>query len=429
MRNKVRELQRALYRAAKTDRGRCFHSLFDKVWRSDVLWEAWRRVKSNHGAPGNDRVRIEDIVAYGEVHYLRELQEELRVRRYRASSIRRVYLRKPGGGRRPLGIPCVRDRIVQRAVVIVLEPILEARFQDCTFGFRPRRSARDCSVRVRKYLNFGWDWAIDVDLRAYFDTIPQGRLLEELRRQVADQNIHKMVRAWLRAKVVDRGEVYKPSEGTPQGGVISPLLSNLYLDQFDQFWYRGAKGERGRYGTVVVRYADDILLLARQEDRRIWEEARGQLEGMGLSVNEEKTRFAHAKEGFDFLGYHFVRGWSWAKQKPATYIVPTHKARKRVWEKIRWHTDKRRYQNLPIEWVVKQINPILVGWTNYYRHTNSHRVFRLLQAYTNDRLRKALRYRSKKKGVGRYRDLPNGILYRRYGLACVGMGRIRYCTS
>jgi len=276
-------------------------------------------------------------------------------------------------------------------------------------------------------MNFGHNWVINVDLSSYFDTIPHGPLMELVARYVGDGNILKLIKGWLRAKVVDRGEVFTPKEGSPQGGVISPLLSNLYLHQFDSEWHR--RGNQHRLQAVVTRYGDDILIQAPKEEMKIWEEAKGILTGLGLKVNEEKTHIGHARGGFDYLGFHFVRGYCKRRGREATYIVPTQKSRKRVWEKVRWYTDKRRYQNLPMEWIVGKLNPVLLGWTQYYRHTNSSRVFRMLQSYTNDRIRKATRYRRKKKGIGRYRDLPNGILYKRYGLACIGVGRIEYCWS
>jgi len=401
--------------------------LYDKVYRSDVLWEAWKQVKRNKGAPGNDGETIEQIVERGEVEYLRELQEELREKRYRAKSIRRVYIPKGDGMLRPLGIPRIRCRVVQAAVRIVLEPILEAHFHECSFGFRPKRSAKDASNRIRKYMNFGHNWVINVDLSSYFDTIPHDRLMEVLARYVRDGNILKLIRGWLRAKVVDKGEAITPEAGSPQGGVISPLLSNVYLHQFDNEWHR--RGNQRRLRAVVTRYADDILIQAPKEEKKIWEETKGILTGLGLTVNKEKTHFGHARDGFDYLGFHFVRGYSKRRGKEATYLVPAHKSRKRVWEKVRWYTDKRRYQNLPMEWIVGKLNPVLLGWTQYYRHTNSSRVFGMLQSYTNDRIRKAIRYRRKKKGAGRYRDLPNSILYKQHGLVCIGMGRIEYCWS
>lgn len=274
-------------------------------------------------------------------------------------------------------------------------------------------------------MNFGYNWVINVDLSSYFDTIPHDRLMRLLSKYVADGNILKLIKGWLKAKIVDKGEVITPEEGSPQGNVISPLLSNLYLHQFDQEWYK--RDNHHRFRAISTRYADNILLQAPREDWGIWEEAKGILIEIGLTVNEEKTHVGHAREGFDYLGFRFLRGYSRKKRKEATYIIPAHGSRKRVWEKIRWYTDKRRFQNLPIEWMVKKLNPILLGWTEYFRHTNSSRVFQKLQSYTNERIRKALRYRSKKKGIGRYRGLPNSILYKRYKLACVGMGRIEYC--
>ena len=429
MRNKVRELQRSLYRAAKANPERCFHSLYDKVYRSDVLWEAWKRVKSNQGAPGNDGVSIKMVEEYGEIRYLKELQQELREKRYRVKSIRRVYIPKPNGQKRPLGIPFVRERIVQTAVKIVLEPIAEARFLDCSYGFRPKRSTWDATKRVWKYLNFGSTQVLKVDLRSYFDTIPHDRLMNLIRRNVADENILKMVKAWLKAKVVDHGEVFNPEEGSPQGGVVSPTLSNWYLHQFDKEWHRRNNHRRWRYDAALTRYADDVLLQAPKEDLRILDEAKEILEGLGLTINMEKTRFQNAREGFDYLGYHFIRDYSARHHKDVTHVIPTKESKKRVWGKINWYTDKRRYQNLPVAWIVEHINPILLGWTNYYSHTHSHLIFKQLQTYTNNRIRKALRYRVKKGGVGRYRELPNEILYRRYGLTCIGMNRIQYDWS
>jgi group II intron reverse transcriptase/maturase len=312
---------------------------------------------------------------------------------------------------------------------MVLEPIAEAKFLDCSYGFRPKRSTRGASKQVWKYLNFGCTQVIQVDLQAYFDTIPHDRLMDLIRRYVADKNILKMLKAWLKAKVVDRGEIIQPEEGSPQGGVVSPLLSNWYLHQFDEEWHKRNNHRKWRYDAVLTRYCDDILIQVPREDPRIWKEAKEILEGLGLGINLDKTQFRDAREGFDYLGYHFVRDYSSRHHKDVTHVIPTQESKKRVWDKIRWYTDKRRYQNLPAAWIVKHINPILMGWTNYYSHTHSHRVFRQLQTYTNDRLRKTLRYRSKKGGVGKYRALPNKVLYGRYGLACIEMNRIHYCWS
>jgi len=429
MKNKVQELQQNLYRAAKMNPERCFHSLYDKVYRSDVLWEAWKCVKGNKGAPGNDGETIKDIIEQSEVTYLRELQKELKEKRYRARSIRRGYIPKGDGRLRPLGIPRVRCRIVQAALKIVLEPVLEAHFHEVSFGYRPHRSAKDASERIYKYMNFGCNWVIRVDLKSYFDTIPHERLLKLVEKYTCDGNILKLIKGWLKAKVVDKKEVFQPQQGSPQGSVVSPLLSNLYLHQFDEEWHRRGNHYRWRYDAKVTRYADDILIQTSKKNTQIWKEAKDILTGIGLEVNEEKTQFVHARDGFDYLGFHFDRGYSKRSRKEVTYIVPTHKSRKRVWQKVRCYTNKRKYHNLPIEWMVTKLNPVLLGWTQYYRHANSSRVFQMLQSYTNKRIQKALRYRRKEKGVGRYRELPNRILYQRYGLVCIGMGLIKYRSS
>jgi len=221
------------------------------------------------GAAGNDGETVEDIVEKGEVKYLRDLQKQLKEKRYRPKSIRRVYIPKANGKLRPLGIPRVRCRIVQAAVKIVLEPFLEAHFHEVSFGFRPGRSTKDASSRVRKYMNFGYNWVINVELESYFDTIPHERLLELVEKFTCDGNILKLIKGWLKAKVVDREEILQPEQGSPQGGVVSPLLSNLYLHQFDEEWHRRNNHRYWRYDAEVTRYADDILIQTPEKNMQI----------------------------------------------------------------------------------------------------------------------------------------------------------------
>ena len=235
--DQTRELQRTLYCAAKQSTTRRFHALFDKVCRWDILQRAWQQVKANGGAPGVDGETLEDIERQGVDNVLRDLQAQLRTKRYRPLPVRRTYIPKPGKTeKRGLGIPRIRDRIVQAAAKIVLEPIFEADFCDCSYGFRPKRSAHDAEERIRQLANEGRDWVVDADIRAYFDSIDQEKLLAKVRQRVSDRRILKLLRKWLKAGVMEEGELRRETTGTPQGGVISPLLANIYLHSLDREW-------------------------------------------------------------------------------------------------------------------------------------------------------------------------------------------------
>jgi len=303
--NKVRVLQRGLYRAAKAQKERRFGVLYDKVYRDDILWLAWVKVQAKKGSAGVDGQTIRDIEEAGVGQFIEELAEELREKRYRPNRIQRKYIPKPGKSeKRPLGIPVIKDRVVQAAVKIVIEPIFEADFQPCSYGFRPKRDTHQAIEAVAKYVNYGCAEVIDADLKGYFDSIPQGKLMEVIARRISDKWILRLIRWWLKAGVMEDGCVTYSDTGVPQGGVISPLLANIYLNELDRRWT-----ERGynsiRYEAHLVRYADDMVILCRKEIGRYYAEFKQEIERLGLELNEAKTRVVDAREGFDFLGMRF----------------------------------------------------------------------------------------------------------------------------
>src|SRR3954452_19745412 len=301
----VRDLQHALYRAAKADPGRRFHALNDKVSRRDVLWRAWAAVRANNGAPGIDRTTLADVEEYGVVRLLDELAGDLKAGRWRPLPARRVLIPKPGSiERRPLSIPTVRDRVVQAAMKIVLEPIFEADFLSCSFGFRPKRSAHDALQVLIDESWRGRRWVVETDIANCFEAIPHEKLMQAVQERVCDQAVLKLLRVLLRAGVMADGVVRRSVTGTPQGGVLSPLLANIYLHRLDRAW------DVRRHG-VLVRYADDLVVMCKSRQQA--EDALGCLRvllaDLGLGLKETKTRIVHLEvggEGFDFLGFHHL---------------------------------------------------------------------------------------------------------------------------
>ena len=367
---KVRNLQNRLYLTAKADRKRNFYALYDKIYRKDILEDAWRRVKRNKGAGGVDKVSIDDVKAYGEDRLLCEIAEELRTEKYRCKPVRRTYIPKPDGRKRALGIPTIKDRIVQMAAKIVIEPVFEADFQPCSYGFRPKRSAKQAMDRIFEVADKGGAlWVIDADIRDYFGSINHDKLLLLVKQRITDRRVLKLIKGWLKAGVLENGRYSESTLGAQQGGVISPLLSNIYLNYFDVYWNK-AFGHLGE----LVRYADDFVILCKrlshaEEALRAVKWIMGKLE---LTLHSEKTRLVDmyfGKDSFDFLGFNnrFQRfrnknwQWYWTLQQ-----VPSKKAMKKMRANIKEVFVSPIKLLLSVEEMVKLLNPKIIGMRNYY---------------------------------------------------------------
>jgi len=385
--DKVRELQRTLYRAAKADPGRRFHALHDKVYRSDVLERAWELVRANRGAAGIDKQTIADVEEHGVAKLLDELALDLKDGRWRPLPARRVFIPKPGREElRPLSIPAVRDRVVQAAVKIVIEPIFEADMLECSFGFRPGRSAHDALQVVIDESWRGRRWVAESDIANCFEAIPHEALMSAIEERIVDRHVLKLLRAMVRAGVLENGSVKRTGTGTPQGGVISPVLCNVYLHRLDRQWARRGTG-------VLIRYADDLLVMCRTE-----QEAKSALAALAMILGElelelkhAKTRVVHLREGgdgFDFLGFHhrYVRG-NTARSRHITFLVrwPSRQAMQHARQRVREITARERLP-LPVEDIVQDLNRFLAGWTGYFRYGNSAQFFDKIQLHAVNRL-------------------------------------------
>jgi Retron-type reverse transcriptase len=391
--DKVRHLQRRLYVAAKRSPERRFHALYDRIFRPDVLEEAWRRVRANRGAAGVDRETLADVEAYGTERMLQDLSDALQAGRYHPSPVRRRGIPKPDGGVRPLGIPTVRDRVAQQAAKLVLEPIFEADFLPVSYGYRPKRSATEALEVIRRSFIEGRTWVTEIDIRHFFDSLDHARLNAFVEKRVSDRRVQKLVRKWLTADVMEDGVISQTVSGTPQGGVISPLLANIYLHRLDAAW-----AERG-HGTLA-RYADDAVILCRtQTEAEAALDLVGEiLTGLGLEIHPDKTRIVdlrEGREGFDFLGCHFharVSGRLLERGIRRYYLHrwPSARSMKRVRSRVKELTGRNRNGAKDVRDLISDLNPVLRGWGTYFRTGNAAAKFRQIDWYVVGRLRRFL---------------------------------------
>jgi RNA-directed DNA polymerase len=415
-RDTTRELQRALYRAAKASAARRFHALFDKVSREDILRRAWREVKANAGAAGVDGQTISDVEQRGVDQFLAELAADLKEGNYRPRPVRRVFIPKADGKQRPLGIPTVRDRVVQAAAKVVLEPIFEADFRDCSYGFRPRRSAHQAMGVIRSAVNTGANWVVDADITAFFDQVNSAVLMKLVSRRVNDRRMLKLIRQWLTAGVMVGGEFNPSEDGVPQGSVISPLLANVTLHELDRLWE-----DRCRSLGQLVRYADDLVILCKTEGqaREGLRRVGLVLDRLGLTLHPDKTRVVFVgdgRDGFDFLGFHCHKVESWRRPgRRFLWMWPGRRAMERVRERIKAITAPRPRLLEPLQRLIAELNPVLRGWGVYFRVGNASRQFDLIDSYVSQRL--ALFLSKKARRSGRYwRDRYTSEFFHRVGV-------------
>jgi group II intron reverse transcriptase/maturase len=417
---KIRELQKKLYQKAKQDKGYRFYLLYDKVYRRDILSHAYRLVRANKGAPGVDGITFESIekIEGGVDGYLNQVAEELKGKTYRPMPVRRVYIPKPGGGKRPLGILTIKDRVVQTATKIVIEPIFEADFQENSYGFRPKRDAHQAMDDLSLQLRMGKTQVIDADISKYFDTILHDKLMSLVAKRVVDKNILRLIKLWLKAPVVEEGEDGKKryegnEKGTPQGGVISPLLANIYLNVLDKVWK--IKKVEERWKARLIRYADDCVVPCQGNTERVLKGIRAVLGHLGLSLNEAKTRVVDArKESFNFLGFTIQVRKSIKTGKRFSFIRPSKEALAEIKAEIKALTC-RKTLHLPKEVVIKKLNEIVRGWAGYFYYGNCSRDLSVLKVFLDERVHIYLRRKHAKKSRG-YKTYPYQYLYKTLGL-------------
>jgi RNA-directed DNA polymerase len=426
---KIRILQRKLYRKAKEEPDYRFYQLYDKIYREDILIYAYAQVKANQGAPGVDGEDFEEIEAQGLAEWLRGIIQELRAKTYRPQPVKRVWIEKPGGGQRPLGIPSIRDRVVQTAAKVVLEPIFEADLEPDAYGYRPKRSAKNAVQEVHKLIKAGYSDVVDADLSKYFDTIPHEELMKSVARRIVDRNTLHLIKMWLKVPVEERDENGKrritggrnSQCGTPQGGIVSPLLANLYMNRFLKYWRITGKGEL--WQARIITYADDFVILSRGHAKEALEWTRCVMQRLELTLNEAKTSIKDARrEKFDFLGYSFGPHCYRKKGKWYRGASPSKKSQQRVKGKV----DEVLKTNLTSPWdeIRTRLNQTLRGWAAYFSYGTRTTAYRAVDNHVYESVRHFLRRRHKvhtrgtrqfsgekifgKLGVVRLRDIQCG---------------------
>jgi len=386
---KVQQLQEKLGHVAKENSKRKFHALYDKVYRGDVLCEAWRRVKANKGAAGVDAMTLADVEEQGEMNFLKDCERALKEGNYHPRPVRRHYIPKKDGKQRPLGIPTVRDRVIQMATKLVIEPIFEADFEDVSFGFRPKRSAKGALERIRKACNRKGNWVVDVDIQGYFDNINQEKLMKLVQMRINDRRILKLIRKWLEAGIMEEGNVRRSDLGTPQGGVISPLLANIYLNYVDRLWEKHGSGV-----GELTRYADDFVVVCKtkKDAEHAYELIRRIMERLELTLHPTKTRIVGlwtGDEGFDFLGMHHRKTKAEKLQGKVYYTTQqwlTKKAEERIRGVVKERLSPPSMRSRSFAEHVKWLNPKIQGWRNYYYTNYSQKRLAKLDWYILQRL-------------------------------------------
>jgi len=421
----IRTLQRKLYRKAKQEPGYRFYALYDKVCRADILEFAYRLVRASKGSPGIDGQSFEAIEAgEGVAAFLAKLEEALRNKRYKPSPVKRVLIPKAKGGKRPLGIPTVRDRVAQMAVKLVIEPIFEADFCDSSYGFRPKRSAHDAVDAVVAALQTGHTEVIDADIAKCFDTIPHANLLATVAERISDGGILHLIKLWLKAPVVEEGEDGKKRtvgggkanrQGTPQGGVLSPLLANLYLHLMDRIWKKYELDVK--LGARMVRYADDFVVLCRKGTKRAMEVIQRILTRLGLTLSPTKTRELDSRrESFQFLGFAIGIKKSIRSGKPYTHVEPSKEALKGIRQRITYLT-RREMTCVPLKAMMEIVNQTLQGWVEYFHYRNCSSALSKVRWHVEERVRTQLRKRHKiRHRMAGYTRFSRQKLYDQYGL-------------